>query len=66
MAMILHPKWQIKIRDQIDEVVRDGMVDLRHSPQLPILRAGIRECVRWRSTVPLGNSSCRQFHVSRS
>jgi len=55
MAMILHPDWQEKVRQQIDEVVKkEEMVDLKHSPQLPILRAAIKECVRWKSTVPLG------------
>ncbi|KAF3000670.1 hypothetical protein E8E13_000897 [Curvularia kusanoi] len=54
MAMILHPLWQEKVRKQIDEVVGDGLVELRHSPQLPFLRAAIKECVRWKSTVPLG------------
>ncbi|KAJ4373967.1 hypothetical protein N0V83_002706 [Neocucurbitaria cava] len=54
MAMILHPEWQEKVRAQIDEVVGDEMIDLKHSPRLPILRAVIKECVRWKSTVPLG------------
>jgi hypothetical protein len=55
MAMILHPEWQEKVRAQITEAVGDGeMVDLKHSPQLPILRAAIKECIRWKSTVPLG------------
>ncbi|KAJ4384338.1 hypothetical protein N0V86_001185 [Didymella sp. IMI 355093] len=56
MAMILHPEWQTKVRAQIDEVVGDGRVELKHSPQLPVLRAAIKECVRWKSTVPLGRS----------
>lgn len=54
MAMILHPEWQTKVRAQIDQVVGTGMVELSHAPQLPILRAAIKECVRWKSTVPLG------------
>ncbi|KAF2822688.1 cytochrome P450 oxidoreductase [Ophiobolus disseminans] len=54
MAMILHPEWQDKVRAEIDEVVGDEMLDLKHNPQLPILRAAIKECVRWKSTVPLG------------
>lgn len=55
VAMILHPEWQEKIRAQIEEVIEENeMVDLKHSPQLPILRAAIKECVRWKSTVPLG------------
>lgn len=54
MAMILHPEWQQKVRDEIDQVVGDGMVELHHSPQLPTLRAAMKECLRWKSTVPLG------------
>ncbi|KAL5118654.1 hypothetical protein ACEQ8H_003505 [Pleosporales sp. CAS-2024a] len=56
VAMILHPEWQERVRAQIDQVVvgADEMVDLKHSPQLPMLRAAIKECVRWKSTVPLG------------
>jgi hypothetical protein len=55
MAMILHPEWQERVRAQVDEVVGgDELVDLKHSPQLPILRAAIKECLRWKSTVPLG------------
>jgi cytochrome P450 len=54
MAMILHPEWQQKVREQIDEVVQDRMLDLSDSPRLPVLRAAIKECLRWKSTVPLG------------
>ena len=54
MAMILHPEWQGKVREQIDQVVGAEMLDLSHSPRLPMLRAAIKECVRWKSTVPLG------------
>ncbi|KAF1937077.1 cytochrome P450 oxidoreductase [Clathrospora elynae] len=57
MAMVLHPEWQKKVRDQIDEVAGDELLDLKHSPRLPILRAAIKECVRWKSTVPLGKWS---------
>jgi hypothetical protein len=55
MAMILHPEWQEQVRVQLEEVVGgDDLVNLEHSPQLPILRAAIKECLRWKSTVPLG------------
>jgi cytochrome P450 len=57
-AMILHPQWQEKVRKQIDQAVGDGVVELRHSPQLPLLRAAIKECLRWKSTVPLGKCDC--------
>lgn len=54
LAMLMHPEWQDRVRREIDGVVREGMVDLRHSPLLPTLRAAIKESVRWKSTVPLG------------
>lgn len=54
MAMILHPEWQEKARKEIDEIIGDKFVELEDSPKLPILRAAIKECLRWKSTVPLG------------
>lgn len=54
MAMVLHPEWQDKVRAQIDQVVGDELLDLKHSPSLPMLRAAIKECLRWKTTVPLG------------
>jgi cytochrome P450 len=54
LAMLLHPEWQEKVRNEIDGVVGDEMIDLKHSPLLPTLRAAIKESVRWKSTVPLG------------
>jgi cytochrome P450 len=61
MAMILNPDWQKKVRNQIDEVVQDQMLDISHSPRLPILRAAIKECLRWKSTVPLGKQTQHPF-----
>jgi len=55
MAMVLHPEWQEKVRREVDDVLgEEELVDLRHSPRLPTLRAAIKECVRWKTTVPLG------------
>jgi hypothetical protein len=55
LAMVLHPEWQEKCRAEIDAVVGpDRIVDLADSPDLPILRACIKECLRWRPPVPLG------------
>jgi hypothetical protein len=31
LAMIFHPGWQQKVRDQVDEVVEDGMLGLIYS-----------------------------------
>lgn len=58
MAMVLYPEWQERVRQEIDEVLGDDdMVDMQHNPRLPTLRAAILECMRWKSTVPLGKQS---------
>ncbi|KAL6245054.1 hypothetical protein RBB50_007829 [Rhinocladiella similis] len=54
LAMVLHPEWQQKIRDEYDEVIGDRVVEVSDAPNLPVLRACIKECVRWRPPVPLG------------
>ncbi|KAL6711546.1 hypothetical protein ACN47E_004480 [Coniothyrium glycines] len=54
MAMVLHPEWQAKIRQQIDDIVGKDLLQMKHNPQLPLLRAAIKECVRWKTTVPMG------------
>jgi hypothetical protein len=57
LAMLLHPEWQDKVRKEIDEATGDDeLIDLKHSPLLPTLRAAIKESVRWKSTVPLGTT----------
>ena len=63
ITMVLHPEWQQKVREQIDEVTGNEILDLKHSPQLPILRAAIKECLRWKSTVPLGMSPCQYASI---
>lgn len=63
MAMVLHPEWQSKVRTQINDVVEGGVATLDHSPQLPMLRAAIKECVRWKTTVPLGRSTSAHFSM---
>ncbi|KAH0839097.1 hypothetical protein AYO21_04691 [Fonsecaea monophora] len=54
LAMVLHPEWQEKVRKEYDEVIGDRVVEVSDAPNLPILRAAIKECVRWRPPVPLG------------
>lgn len=57
MCMALHPLWQMKIQEQIDIVCGDRMPTIDDYQQLPVLRACIKETLRWRSTVPLGKST---------
>ena len=54
LSMIYHPEWQAKCQREIDEVCRGNMPRLPDSPQLPILRACIKETMRWRPNVPTG------------
>lgn len=55
MTMILHPEWQNKVRAEIDVVTGGSrMLEIGDSSRLPLLRAAMKECLRWRSTVPLG------------
>lgn len=54
LAMVCHPDWQKKIQEEIDSVCRGGLPTLNDSPELPILRACIKETMRWRPNVPTG------------
>jgi len=55
LMMTVHPAWQARVREEIDRVVgSDRIVDMADSPNLPVLRAVIRECLRWKPPAPLG------------
>ncbi|KAK5102518.1 hypothetical protein LTR70_000376 [Exophiala xenobiotica] len=55
LVMTLHPEWQDRVKEEVDRVVgSDRIVDLSDSPDLPVLRACIKECLRWKPPVPLG------------
>jgi len=59
MAMALHPHWQKKAQEEIDRVCGDRMPTMHDYEKLPIVRACLKETVRWRSGVPLGKFSDR-------
>lgn len=52
--MVYHPQWQARIQQEIDEVCGGDLPTLNDSPNLPILRACIKETMRWRPNVPTG------------
>jgi cytochrome P450 len=56
LAMVLHPDWQRALREEVDTVIgeEDRLVGLNDAPRLPILRAIIKECFRWRPVIPTG------------
>lgn len=56
MCMGLHPEWLQKCQEEIDRVCGDRMPTTADSPSLPTVRACLKETVRWRSGVPLGES----------
>jgi cytochrome P450 len=54
LAMMHHPEWQKKCQAEIDEACGGRMPELADMPNLPILRACIKETMRWRPNVPTG------------
>lgn len=54
MAMALNPDWQKKAQEEIDRVCGDRQPTIADSPNLPTVRACLKETLRWRSGVPLG------------
>ncbi|KAJ4361378.1 hypothetical protein N0V95_001889 [Ascochyta clinopodiicola] len=54
IAMVHHPEWQRKCQEEIDSVCKDGPPTVGDMPNLPILRACIKETMRWKPTVPTG------------
>ncbi|KAK7751333.1 hypothetical protein SLS62_006739 [Diatrype stigma] len=54
VSMIHHPKWQAKVQKEIDEVCKGRLPTLDDTPNLPILRACIKETMRWKPNVPTG------------
>lgn len=55
LVMTLHPEWQQKVFEELESVTGNSrVVELSDSPNLPVLRACIKECLRWKPPVPLG------------
>lgn len=52
LAMCLYPKWQTALQQEIDAVTGDRMPETSDAPKLPILRAVIKETIRWRPVTP--------------
>lgn len=54
LAMVHHPEWQTKIQKELDEQLDGRMPEVSDAPKLPILRACIKETMRWKPNVPTG------------
>ncbi|KAI7777215.1 hypothetical protein LA080_003879 [Diaporthe eres] len=54
IAMVHHPDWQARVQKEVDEACGGRLPTLDDKPNLPILRACIKETMRWRPNVPTG------------
>jgi len=52
--MVHHPIWFKKCQQEIDEACNGQMPTMADAPKLPILRACIKETIRWRPNIPTG------------
>ncbi|CAK1364528.1 O-methylsterigmatocystin oxidoreductase [Cercospora beticola] len=53
-AMCHYPSWQGKVVEEIDRVCGNRPPEMSDMPNLPRLRATVKEIVRWRQATPLG------------
>lgn len=54
LAMCHYPQYQSVLHEEIDRVLGDRMPTFDDMPEMPVLRAFIRETLRWRPPVPTG------------
>lgn len=53
-AMVIFPEVAKKAQEEIDRVCGDRLPDLNDLPDLPYIRACMKESLRWMPGVPLG------------
>ena len=53
-AMVHHPECQVRAQKEIDEKLGGRQPTLDDMPELPYLRACIKEAMRWKPNVPTG------------
>ena len=52
-AMCLYPEWQLKLQEEVTNAVGSGKIPtFADEPRLPIVRAVVKEVLRWRPVVP--------------
>ncbi|KAF2021900.1 cytochrome P450 2E1 [Aaosphaeria arxii CBS 175.79] len=54
LAMCFYPQYLKMLQEELDRVCGDRLPRAEDRPNLPFLRAVIRECLRWRPPVPTG------------
>ena len=53
-AVCHYPSWLPRIQAELDRVCGDRLPTMKDMPNLPILRACVKETLRWRQPTPLG------------
>ncbi|KAK8041660.1 cytochrome P450 [Apiospora rasikravindrae] len=54
LAMLHFPEWQHKLQQEIDEVSHGRCPEWEDREKMPLLRAVVKEVIRWRPPVPTG------------
>ncbi|KAK3323056.1 cytochrome P450 [Apodospora peruviana] len=54
LAMCHYPEWQYKLQEEIDVVLEGRCPQWEDREKLPMLRAVVKEVIRWRPAVPTG------------
>lgn len=54
LAMCHYPQWQRELQREIDEVLEGRCPQWEDREKLPLLRAVVKEVIRWRPPVPTG------------
>lgn len=57
LAMCHYPHWQARLRCEIETVLGGRCPEWKDREELPLLRAVVKEVLRWRPPVPTGLSS---------
>lgn len=53
-AICHYPSWMPRMQEELDRVCGDRLPSMKDLPELPILRAVVKETLRWRQPTPLG------------
>ncbi|KAI1192930.1 cytochrome P450 2C3 [Nemania serpens] len=54
LAMLHYPEWQKKLQEEIERVCKGACPQWEDREKLPMLRAVVKEVIRWRPPVPTG------------
>lgn len=53
-AMCSYPSWQPRLHEELDRICGDRLPTAADLPRLPVLRAVVKETLRWKQPMPLG------------